>query len=219
MDYAASRVTKDLFTIVITVFERELLLPYAIQSLIWQTYSPLELLIYADGPSRKAERILASVEQHPRLKGRIRYTELPPRPGYFGNHLRERGLQEARGEFISFLSHDTVYHPDFCATHAEVLRRQPCISVTRVDYWWLAPNEDCPVYVRRQPRQSPGLVTAGHIDAHCLSYPTDMLRTHVKFSDEMLQKHHADFLIFDQMRRHLPIVYNGDETQPLAAHM
>lgn len=219
MDYAAARVTKDLFTIVITVFEREMLLPYALQSLAWQTHASLEILIYADGPSRKTEKILASAEQHLRLRGRMRYVELPPRPGYFGNHLRELGLREAKGEFISFLSHDTIYHPDFCAVHAEVLRRQPCISVTQADYWWQAADLDYPVYVTQQPRRAPGLATSGQIDAHCLAYPTDVLRTHAKFDDQLLQRHQADFLIFEQMRQHLPLVYNGLERRPLAAHM
>lgn len=207
-----------LFSVVITVFQREWCLPYALQSLAWQSYKNLEILIYSDGPSQKTAAILGSLASHPRLKNIIKYTEVLPRPGYWGNHLRQQGLMEARGEFVSFLSHDTVYHPEFCSVHAARLAMHQCISVTKVDYWRLMPETQQPVYLTVWPLSAPGLAPCGDVDAHCFAYPTDSLREHVKF-DNILEQYAADFQIFDQARRHLPVIYDANDKRTLAAHM
>jgi len=208
---------KDLFTVVLTVWRREHLLPYALQSLLWQTHPDLEVLIYCDGPSPVARKIVQCFENQPKFREHLRYVEVLPRAGFFGNHLRELGSREAQGEFITFLSHDSFFHPDFCKAHAVNLRKQPCISVVPMEYWKLATDGTTPIYVGRWPRREPQMAVLGEIDAHNLAYPTDFLQTHVQF-EEILPKHFADFCIFDQLRGLLPVVFDAEEHRTLSVH-
>jgi glycosyltransferase involved in cell wall biosynthesis len=208
---------RGLFTVVMTVFEREQLLPYAIQSLLWQTYTNLEILIYADGASPRARAIIDSVEKRTGLSGKIRYMEHLPRPGFYGNHLRAQGLADAAGEFITFLSHDTLLHPAFCQEHQAVLSLNTCISVSNTDYWRSKETPDS-TYDQVLPLRHPCEVTQGQIDAHCFAYPTAALREFASF-DGILDKYAADYLLFEQLRHHLSIAYRGAASQTLSAHM
>src|SRR2546428_3236587 len=96
-----------LFTVAITVWQREEMLPHAIQTVLSQTYPRWEILVYSDGGSRLTRETVAGLE--PAIP--IRYREVRRRPKQWGNHLRRLALEEGSGSHVCFLGHDRPLDP------------------------------------------------------------------------------------------------------------
>ncbi len=93
-----------LVSIVIPVFNGANYLRYAIESALAQTYAHIEVLVINDGSTDGG-----STERIARAYGdRLRYIEKPN--GGVATALNE-GLDQMRGDYFSWLSHDDVYYP------------------------------------------------------------------------------------------------------------
>lgn len=201
----------QMVTVVLTVFEREAFLPLAIQSVLWQSYPHWELRIYADGPSLASRSIVESVQaQRAEHAPPIYYAEHVRRPGCWGNHLRAIGLDEAVGGVVTFLSHDCLLHPAFLEWHMRAQTTRPCVAVSQTNYWSARDAENRPTayarYVGIWPTADPNVARVGQVDAHCLSYPTEVARRCNAFAGN-LQQHSADFNMFETLRKQLPVTY------------
>jgi glycosyltransferase involved in cell wall biosynthesis len=74
----------------------------AVNSVLQQTYAPMEIIVVDDGSQEDILRILSPVSD------RIRYIRQDNAgPGA----ARNRGIRAARGEFIAFLDDDDLWHP------------------------------------------------------------------------------------------------------------
>lgn len=95
---------QPLVSIIIPVFNGSKYLRFAIDSALRQTYQRIEVLVINDGSTddSRTRRIAES------YGNRIRYIEKPN--GGVGTALNE-GLNQMRGEYFSWLSHDDVYYP------------------------------------------------------------------------------------------------------------
>ncbi len=132
--------TPPVFTVVMTVLKRVELLPHALQTIAWQTFPEWELVILEDGKHPFARGVFNSFPRYaPHIASRIRYVECNMPDGIagpWGHALRRKGLQEARGQYICWMNHDNLLHPDFLQLHYEnTLQADPCISLVSVDYW------------------------------------------------------------------------------------
>lgn len=97
-----------LLSVVIPTHDRNDRLREAVQSVLSQTYSPLELIVVDDGsptPAREAVQGLATdkiesvaVLRHQTNKG--------------ANAARNNGIRRARGEYIAFLDDDDLWHEE-----------------------------------------------------------------------------------------------------------
>lgn len=94
----------SLFTIVIPTYNRAILLPRAIQSVIDQTMSDWELIIVDDGSTDNTKQVVGQYRD-PRIK--YVYQENQERSA-----ARNRGIQEAKGEWICFLDSDDEFPID-----------------------------------------------------------------------------------------------------------
>jgi glycosyltransferase involved in cell wall biosynthesis len=93
----------------------------ALASALGQDYEPLEFLVCDDSGSGEIEAIARQASrQRP-----VRYRRNPSRLRHRGNLAR--GLDEARGEFVKYLSDDDVLAPDCVATLVDAFRRAPDI--------------------------------------------------------------------------------------------
>jgi len=92
-------------SIIIPTCNRPHLLPRAVKSVLVQTFSDWELLIVGNSPTEETTTLVQKFEEK---DGRIRYlTE-----GRRGIGIaRNRGLEEARGEFVAFLDDDDEWLP------------------------------------------------------------------------------------------------------------
>jgi len=128
-----------------------------VESVLNQTYPNCEIIVVDDGSTDDTQSILQP------YCDRIRYI-------YQENQgvaaARNRGIQEARGEFIAFLDHDDFFLPDKLATQVACFQLQPELGIVhsgwrRVDSrgeplgdiepWQKAPNLDLEEWIRWKP--------------------------------------------------------------------
>ena len=101
----ADKMNEPLVSIVIPVYNGSNYVRQAIESALAQTYDHIEIVVVNDGSSDDGETRAACME----YEGRIRYFE--KENGGCSSALNY-GIRMAKGEYISWLSHDDLYVPD-----------------------------------------------------------------------------------------------------------
>jgi hypothetical protein len=96
-----------LVSIVIPVYNRAKLLLDSVDSVIEQSYRPIEIILVDDGSTDETPQVLAELARRwPALVMVIRQPNAGPGPA------RQRGLEMAKGEFVQFLDSDDLLLPD-----------------------------------------------------------------------------------------------------------
>lgn len=90
-------------TVIIATYNWSTVLPFAIDSVLGQTLDDFELLVIGDGCTDDSEQVVTSIADP-----RIRWINLPSNTGHQSGP-NNRGLQEARGEYIAYLGHDDIW--------------------------------------------------------------------------------------------------------------
>ncbi|TKW79548.1 MAG: glycosyltransferase family 2 protein [Bradyrhizobium icense] len=90
-------------TVIIATYNRSRVLPFAINSVLGQTLQDFELLVVGDGCTDDSEQVVGSIKDP-----RVRWINLPSNTGHQSGP-NNRGLQEARGEYIAYLGHDDIW--------------------------------------------------------------------------------------------------------------
>jgi GT2 family glycosyltransferase len=101
-------------TVIIATYNWSTVLPYAIDSVLNQTMRDFELLVIGDGCTDDSEQVVTAIDDP-----RVRWINLPKNTGHQSGP-NNRGLREAKGEFIAYLGHDDLWLPHHlqCATDA-----------------------------------------------------------------------------------------------------
>jgi glycosyltransferase involved in cell wall biosynthesis len=128
----------------------------AIESVLEQTYTNVELLVVDDGSTDDSREVIE------RYGDRVRA------------HLQERagqaaaawsGVQEARGEVIVFLDADDLLEPDICARIAEAFRLQPDLAMLQ---WRLGTIDAEGNSLGRELPPRAGILPSGDLSEHVL---------------------------------------------------
>lgn len=114
----------NLVSVVIPVYNRGDLLRLAIASVARQTWRPIEVIVVDDG---SAEDIRAIVAEFGDIARMIRQTNSGV------TAARNRGLQEARGEFIAFLDSDDAWDSSKISAQVALLRAYPNVVMAWTD--------------------------------------------------------------------------------------
>ena len=101
--YNPAVVIEALVTAILPVYNGEAWIARAIESVLSQTYRPVELIVVDDGSTDGTRRIIES------FGDRVRLLEQPNRGVYSARNL---GVRHAQGEWIAFLDADDVWLPD-----------------------------------------------------------------------------------------------------------
>jgi glycosyltransferase involved in cell wall biosynthesis len=111
-----------------------------------QTYESLEIIVVDDGSSDASPRILAT------HAGRDQRMRVVRQANAGVAAARNRGVREARGEFIAFLDHDDLWHSSIIQKQVE--RFNACDDATAVVYVWscLIDLEDRIISPTAEPR-------------------------------------------------------------------
>ncbi|NJN86713.1 MAG: glycosyltransferase family 2 protein [Leptolyngbyaceae cyanobacterium SL_7_1] len=96
-------------SVIIPTYNRADLLSRAIDSVLNQTLTNLELIIVDDGSTDNTAEVVNSFND-----SRIRYIPLGKNCG--GGYARNHGIHLATGEFIAFLDSDDVWLPEKLAS-------------------------------------------------------------------------------------------------------
>ena len=107
--------TERLFSIVMATYNRVRILPRSIDSVLHQTYQNFELIIVDDGSSDNTEDVCRSYTDR-----RIIYHRLSQNEGALA--ARNRGIDLAKGHYLTFLDDDDELSPEALDTAAQTLR-------------------------------------------------------------------------------------------------
>jgi len=113
-------VSLPLVSVVIPVYNGERYLAEAIESVLHQSYQPLELIVVDDGSTDGS----AAVAQ--RYGPRLQYHH-QPNAGYCG--ARNAGLRLARGDVFAHLDADDLWPPDSLASRLAALLAEPGLDL------------------------------------------------------------------------------------------
>lgn len=102
-----AEVVAGLVTTIIPVFNRANLLNRAVESVLAQTYRPIEIIVVDDGSTDDTPQAIAALTSaHPGVVKSLRQSNQGP------GRARQFGIEHARGEFVQFLDSDDRYLPE-----------------------------------------------------------------------------------------------------------
>lgn len=113
-----------LVSVVIATYNQAKYLGDSIESVLNQTYGNVELIVVDDGSTDNTQEVLSQ------YCGRITMIQ---QPNSERGAARNRGLYEARGEFIAFLDADDIWVPKKLAREVEYLLKHPDTGVVYGD--------------------------------------------------------------------------------------
>lgn len=122
---------EGLVSVVIPTFNRAYILAQSIDSVLAQTYSPIELIVVDDGSSDGTRELVA------RYGDRVRYI-YQENAGLAA--ARNTGFTASRGEFLAFQDSDDVWVPWKVAAQVAVMRSNPEIGLVWTDMTAVTPE-------------------------------------------------------------------------------
>lgn len=132
-----------LVSCIIPVFNGEKYLQEAIESVLRQTYAPIEIIVVDDGSADGTGAVAD------RYSDRIRYL----RQNNMGPAAaRNSGIRSAGGQYIAFLDADDLWHPEKIRLQVQQIEREPgidgCFTLVR-DFWAESREEEISALKRR----------------------------------------------------------------------
>jgi len=108
--------TLPLVSVVIPAYNSVSYIGGAIQSVLDQSYSNIEILVIDDGSIDNTRDVVAPFGE------RVRYMHQENRGA---SAARNRGIREARGSYVAFLDADDLWHPAKLSRQVDVLEQHP----------------------------------------------------------------------------------------------
>lgn len=116
--------SKPTVSVIMPTYNREELLPRAIESILAQTYKDFEFIIVDDGSTDNTMHLL---KQYADKDKRIRVFRNAQNKGIA--YSRERGLNSARGKYIAIMDSDDVSTPTRLEKQVAFLEKSPDVAV------------------------------------------------------------------------------------------
>lgn len=116
-----------LISVIIPTYQHATSLPGCLESLFAQTYRPIEIIVVDDGSTDNTQDVLA------------RYAEritIVKQENEGANPARNRGLKEAKGEYVIFCDADVKMTPKMLEKMFEALQRHPEASYAYSGFWF-----------------------------------------------------------------------------------
>ena len=114
---------KNIITVVIPVYKNSHLLIDALQSLKLQTYKKFEVIVVNDGSqeTRQIKKIVAS------FKSNLKLTLYNLKKNRGVSYALNKGIKNAKGKYISWLSHDDYFHPDKFKKQIKIINKNKLV--------------------------------------------------------------------------------------------
>jgi glycosyltransferase involved in cell wall biosynthesis len=118
--------TRPLVSVVIPLYNKRSSIGRAVHSVLAQSFEDLELIVVDDGSDDGSSEVLRFLSD-PRMR-------VIRQPNQGVSVARNRGILEARGEYVAFLDGDDEWEDDFLAVLLDVLERFPEVKVAGASY-------------------------------------------------------------------------------------
>ena len=121
---------ESLISTIVPVYNGERYLRETLDSILRQTYRPVEIIVVDDGSTDGIGSVVAEYGE------RVRYVW---QPNAGETAARNRGLALAQGEFVAFLDADDLWHPEKLARQMTRLQERPEIDLcfTHFQNFWV----------------------------------------------------------------------------------
>jgi len=117
--------TEPTVSVVIPTFNSAKLLPEALESVLKQSYSQIEIIVVDDGSSDETKTVLEP------FKEKIRYFYIDHKGAA---HARNVGMQAATGKYIAFLDSDDFYYPYKLETQVAFIEKHPDVGMVYTEF-------------------------------------------------------------------------------------
>jgi GT2 family glycosyltransferase len=115
-----------LVTVIVSTYNWSTVLPFCIARVLDQTFRDFELLVIGDCCTDDTAEIVAAISDP-----RLRWINLSSHIGHQAGP-NNRGLAEARGQFIAYLGHDDLWLPHHLACAVEALQSSNAAMAPRL---------------------------------------------------------------------------------------
>ena len=133
-----------MISIVIPLYNKEKQIRTTLKSVLAQTFSDYETIIVNDGSTDRSAEEVTKV-QDPRIR-------LIHQENAGVSAARNRGIEDARGEYIAFLDADDRWKPEYLQTQYELTQLYPECSVFACNYEFVdAQGQVKPTIIRKLP--------------------------------------------------------------------
>ena len=121
---------KPLISCLVPVYNGERYLGEALDSILAQTYRPLEIIVVDDGSTDGSARVVANYDRQVRA---LWQSNAGPWAA------RNLGLRAAKSEFVAFLDADDVWHPEKLKRQMVRFQARPelYLCVTHIQNFWI----------------------------------------------------------------------------------
>lgn len=194
--------TDPTVTVILPVYNGENYVRFAIESVLNQTVKDLELIVIDDGSTDSTPEIIGSYGPP------LRYVR-QENTGVAGafNH----GLRLARGKYISWLSHDDIFHPRKLEKQLEALSKLDSAGICYTDIESIdsegrvVTEYKLPEYMRGETLRH--ILTGGPICSACYSLMYDRRCVEEAGPYAVELKHTQDVDMLSRLVRHFPLVH------------
>ena len=153
-----------MISVVIPLYNKESQINQTIQSVLRQSFQDFEIVVVDDGSTDN------SVSEVKRFNdSRIRIIS---QTNAGVSAARNRGIAEAKGEFIALLDGDDEWKPDYLATQYALTEKYPECDVFATDYEFRsADGKTTPTIIRRLPFDSEDGILINYFEVATHSHP------------------------------------------------
>lgn len=117
-----------LISVIIPTYKRSEFLPFAIDSVLAQTYKNIEIIVVSDNDiDNEYDKETCKVMKRYVTCDRVKY--LPAIGNHGGCYARNRGLNAAKGGYINFLDDDDSFYPTKIERQVDAIRNHPGVAV------------------------------------------------------------------------------------------
>jgi len=176
------------FSVIIPTFNRKVSVEVALRSILEQSFKKFELIIIDDGSTDQTKEMIKTYKDR-----RIYYLY---QENHGVAHARNRGLEQARGQFVAFLDSDDRWVPQKLERVFEYIQEYPDIKVFHTEEKWYKAGK---IHNPKKKHQKPtGFVYTEAIRLCSISISTAAIHRDVfssigNFDEELLACEDYDF--------------------------